>query len=59
MLLKPSATLRDRCDATRGVSGDTIFRFFLALSVIGCLWTTVVQPYLPDALHWVGAVLAS
>lgn len=59
MLLKPSATLRNRGDTTRGVSGDTVFRFFLALSLIGCLWTTVVQPHLPDALHWLGAVIAS
>ena len=59
MLLKPSATLRERTDSRRFASADAVFRFFLALSVLGLLWSTVIQPRLPAAMQWLQALLSS
>lgn len=59
MLLRPSATLRERTDSSRFASGDGVFRFFLGLSLLGCLWSTVIEPRLPAAMQWLQAVLGS
>jgi len=59
MLLKPSSTLRERTDSPRFASADTVFRFFLVLSLIGCLWSTAIEPRLPAAMQWLQALLSS
>jgi hypothetical protein len=52
MVFKPSATLRESAPPRPG-AGDRAFRLFLFLAVVGCLWTTVIQPKLPALSHWV------
>lgn len=58
MVLKPSSTFREKPAVERFASGDVVFRFFIALAVLGCLWTTVVHPRLPALMHWLEALLS-
>ena len=59
MVLKPSSTLPRGAGPPRIASGDAVFRFFLLLAVLGCVWTTIVDPRVPDFLQWAGRLLGS
>ena len=58
MVFKPSATLREHAPA-RFASGDKVFRLFLALAAIACVWTTLVQPKLPALGEWVSRLVGT
>lgn len=58
MVFKPSNTLREQAPP-RFAGGDRVFRLFLALAVVACLWSTVVQPKLPALSAWVQSLVGA
>ena len=58
MVFKPSTTLRESAPP-RFAAGDKAFRLFLALAVMACLWSTVIQPKLPALGAWVQNLLGA
>lgn len=58
MVFKPSATLREQAPP-RLAAGDRAFRLFLILAVVGCVWTTLVQPKLPALGAWVQSLVGA
>jgi hypothetical protein len=59
MVFKPNSKLRERHVTEHPGAGDAAFRFFLFIAVLGCVWTTVLHPLVPDMLGWMSALFGS
>lgn len=57
MVFKPSSTLKEQPTNRRFPNGDTVFRFFIVLSVLLCVWSSLFHAGSANEDNWVRTVI--